>query len=179
MEVELSTMKYEITIAEQDHSVDIERISLDDVRGLSRYRIAIDDGPPVEVESCRPVPDVLSLLLNGGTWEAGLVRTDEGFDVELIGVHHEVTVVDPRRKALRLTGGSSGGAIITKMPGRIVAILVEEGQTVEKGQPVVIVEAMKMENQLKATQEGVVSQILVSVGDLVEAKTVLVELAVD
>ena len=66
--------------------------------------------------------------------------------------------------------------IITKMPGRIVAILVEEGQAVEKGQSVVIVEAMKMENPLKATLAGTVSRILVETGDLVEAKSVLVEL---
>lgn len=169
-------MKYEITIGEQTRTIDIQRIKNDDARGLSSYRIAVDDQPPLEVESCRPVPDVLSLLLNGGTWEAGLVRSDEGFDVELIGVRHEAAVVDPRRKALRLAGGSAGGTIITKMPGRIVAILVEEGQAVEKGQPVVIVEAMKMENPLKATLAGTVSRILVAPGDLVEAKTVLVEL---
>lgn len=169
-------MKYEITIGEQTRTIGIERIKRDDVSGLTNYRISIDDQPPLEVESCRPVPDVLSLLLNGGTWEAGLVRSDEGFDVELIGVRHEATVVDPRRKALRLAGGSAGGTIITKMPGRIVAILVEEGQAVEKGQPVVIVEAMKMENPLKATLAGTVSRILVETGDLVEAKSVLVEL---
>jgi biotin carboxyl carrier protein len=169
-------MKYEITITDTVRTVDIERLSLDDATGLSRYRIAVDESPPVEVESCRPVPDVLSLLLNGGTWEAGLVRTDEGFDVELIGVHHEVAVIDPRRKALRLAGGSAGGSIITKMPGRIVAILVEEGQEVAKGEPVVIVEAMKMENQLKASQAGTIGRILVKPGDLVEAKSVLVEL---
>jgi len=170
-------MKYEITIGEQIRTVEIERISLDDVRSLSRYRISIDDRAAVEVESCRPVPDVLSLLLNGETWEAGLVRTDEGFDVELVGVHHEVAVIDPRRKALRLADSSSGGTIITKMPGRIVAILVEEGETVEKGQPVIIVEAMKMENQLKATQAGTITRILVAPGDLVEARMVLVELS--
>ena len=172
-------MKYEITIGEQTRSVAIERTSTDDARGLSGYRITIDDGEPVEVESCRPVPDVLSLLLGGSTWEAGLVRTDEGFDVELIGVRHEAAVVDPRRKALRLAGGGGGASIVTKMPGRIVALLVEEGQEVEKGQPVIIVEAMKMENQLKASQSGTVSRILVKPGDLVEAKTVLVELSVE
>ena len=169
-------MKYEITIGEQTRTVGIERIDSDDVRGLTNYRITVDDQPPLEVESCRPVPDVLSLLLNGGTWEAGLVRSDEGFDIELIGVRHEAAVVDPRRKALRLAGGSAGGTIITKMPGRIVAILVEEGQAVEEGQPIVIVEAMKMENQLKASVSGTVSRILVAPGDLVESKAVLVEL---
>ena len=172
-------MKYEITIGEQTRTIGIERIATDDARGLTNYRITVDDQPPLEVESCRPVPDVLSLLLNGGTWEAGLVRSDEGFDVELIGVRHEAAVVDPRRKALRLAGGSAGGTIITKMPGRIVTILVEEGQTVDKGQPIVIVEAMKMENQLKATVTGTVSRILVAPGDLVEAKAVLVELDSD
>ncbi len=170
-------MTYEITIDGQSHQVHIERTATDEVQGLTHYTVTIGDGAPRFIESCRPVADVLSLLIDGQAWEAGLVRTDEGFDVELIGVHHAVTVVDPRRKALRLTGSSSGGAIITRMPGRIIAVLVAEGDTVEKGQPVIIVEAMKMENQLKATQAGTVKNVCVAVGDLVESKTTLVELA--
>lgn len=61
------------------------------------------------------------------------------------------------------------------MPGRIVRLLAAEGDTVEKGQPVIVVEAMKMENELKAPVAGVVQRIHVAVGDVIEARAVLVD----
>jgi acetyl/propionyl-CoA carboxylase alpha subunit len=176
VEVELAEMNYEITVGESTHQVHIKPLGDASDNGLRRYRIQIDDREPIEVERGRPVPDVLSLLINGRSLDAGLVPTDEGFQVELVGTLHDVSVVDPRRKALRMGGGAAGGAIITKMPGRIVSVLVEVGQAVSKGDPVVVVEAMKMENQLKAAADGTVIAIKVAEGDLVEAKTVLIEL---
>ena len=62
------------------------------------------------------------------------------------------------------------------MPGRVVKALVAEGDTVEAGQPVIIVEAMKMENEVTAPGPGVVRRINVSQGDTVDAGAVLVEL---
>ena len=63
------------------------------------------------------------------------------------------------------------------MPGRVVQVLVSEGDEVAPGQGVVIVEAMKMENELKAERAGVVERVLVSAGDLVEGGAELVCLA--
>jgi biotin carboxyl carrier protein len=61
------------------------------------------------------------------------------------------------------------------MPGRVVRILVAEGDEVSEGEPVIVVEAMKMENELAAPRDGVVARICVESGAQVEAKTVLVE----
>lgn len=169
-------MNYEITVGESTHQVHIEPLGDDTADGLRRYRIQVDDREAVEIERGRPVPDVLSLIIGGRSLDAGLVPTDEGFQVELVGTLHDVAVIDPRRKALRMGSGAAGGAIVTKMPGRIVSILVEVGQAVSKGEPVIVVEAMKMENQLKAAADGTVSAVKVAEGDLVEAKTVLIEL---
>jgi len=169
-------MTYEISVGEATHTVTIEPLGDQDSHGLRRYRIQVDDQEPIEVERGRPVPDVLSLLISGRSLDAGLVGTDEGYTVEIRGTPHEVSVIDPRKKALRMGGGAADGAIVTQMPGRIVAVLVEVGQAVQKGEPVVVVEAMKMENQLKASADGTVTAILVSEGDLVEAKTALIQL---
>ncbi len=73
-------------------------------------------------------------------------------------------------------GSAGGGSVKAPMPGRVVKALVAEGDTVEAGQPVIIVEAMKMENEVAAPGAGVVRRIAVSPGDTVEAGAVLVEL---
>jgi pyruvate carboxylase subunit B len=85
-------------------------------------------------------------------------------------------VVDPRRKALRTAAGAGAGVVKTQMPGRIVRLLLAEGDTVAKGEPMLVVEAMKMENEIKAPRDGVIKRFAVAAGDIVEAKAVLVEL---
>ena len=62
------------------------------------------------------------------------------------------------------------------MPGRIVRILVNVGDVVDEGDPLIVVEAMKMENELKATSAGTVSKICVAEGEQVQARTTLIEL---
>lgn len=172
-------MTYEITVGGTARTVSIEPVGEEDAQGLRRYRITVDDQPPVEVERGYPVPDTLSLLLGGRSLDIGVDPSDEGFSVEILGTLHDVAVVDPRKKALRMGGGAAGGAIVTQMPGRIVSILVSEGQEVAKGDPVIVVEAMKMENQLKAPADGTVQSIRVAEGDLVESKTTLMVLDLD
>lgn len=167
---------YEITIGDRTCKVRVARLGDSHSGPGSRYGVQLDDGPVQVVESTRPQPDVLNLIVGSRTWEAGLVDAEEGFDVELLGVRHEVVVMDPKRKALRLAAVAGAAAIKTQMPGRIVRVLVQEGDSVAKGQPVIVVEAMKMENEMKAPRDGVVKRIAVGEGSLVESGTVLVEL---
>ena len=93
-----------------------------------------------------------------------------------MGIRHDASVMDPRRKALRMAAGAGADVIKTAMPGRVVRILVAAGDSVEKGAPVIVVEAMKMENELTAPRAGIISRICVEEGAQVEGKTVLVEL---
>lgn len=149
--------------------------------GVTHYHIELlaEDGSvdrTIELDTIRPEPGVLNLMYGGRSIEAGIVPFDEGVEVDIRGLSHEVAVVDPRRKALRTGAASAGGSVKTQMPGRVVRVLVEPGATVEKGTPLVVVEAMKMENEIKSPRDGVVSRIAVSEGDLVEARAVLVEL---
>ena len=99
------------------------------------------------------------------------------FEVALRGKNHLVTVVDPRR--LRTDDDSDrhhhGTAeIIAPMPGKVVRVLVEAGQEVDKDTGLVVVEAMKMQNEMKSPRAGVVVSINVSAGDTVEAGAMLV-----
>ena len=97
------------------------------------------------------------------------------------GYRFEVEALDERRRALRdLTNAVAGPAgpapIVAPMPGLIVRINVAPGDTVEAGQGVVVMEAMKMENELRATAAGIVKRIGVAPGTAVEKGAVLVEL---
>ena len=160
-------MKYEITIGETMRVVDVEATS------DGRYRVSWD-GHSHEVDLLKPTPEAYQMLIDGESWEAGAVAVDGGYLVDVMGLSTPVGVVDPRRKALRLAAGAAGGTIATQMPGRVVRLLTKVGEAVRKGQPVLVVEAMKMENEMKSPIDGTIAEILVSEGQTVEAGTKLV-----
>ena len=98
------------------------------------------------------------------------------FDVTLHGRSHAVTIVDPKR----LRSGQNSdrhhhgvAEILAPMPGKVVRVQTEEGASVEKGAGVVVVEAMKMQNEMKSPRAGVVVSIKVKPGDTVNAGDIL------
>jgi len=106
------------------------------------------------------------------------------WDIHMGGERFQAEVVDERTRAIRAMTGEVGAAlgprpIRAPMPGLMVRVDVEEGDTVVAGQTVAIIEAMKMENDLKAESDGVVSKILARPGDPVEKGATLVELAAE
>ena len=93
----------------------------------------------------------------------------------------DATVTDERAEAVRTMLGraatpAAGGVLTAPMPGLVLRVMVGEGQQVEAGAPLVVVEAMKMENELRAAAAGVVRRIHVSAGDAVEKGAHLVEI---
>jgi biotin carboxyl carrier protein len=79
-----------------------------------------------------------------------------------------------RRQAVDDVGGQAAQALRAPMPGRIVKVLVAAGQRVAVRQPLVVIEAMKMENELRSTVAGVISEVRVAAGSAVEAEALLV-----
>jgi glutaconyl-CoA/methylmalonyl-CoA decarboxylase subunit gamma len=165
---------YEITTGETTRAVTVRLLS--ESAGIARYALTLGDDAPVEVEVTRPGAGAMTLLLDGASFDVGVVVDDDGFEVDVRGFPHALSVVDPRRKALRTAAGAGAGVVKTQMPGRIVRLLVAEGDAVTKGEPMLVVEAMKMENEIKAPRDGVIKRFAVAAGDVVEAKAVLVEL---
>jgi pyruvate carboxylase subunit B len=103
------------------------------------------------------------------------------FSLWVDGHRFEAEALDERRRVLRdLTGAAAGptgpAPIVAPMPGLIVRINVVPGDTVEAGQGVVVMEAMKMENELRAQAAGKVKNVLVTPGTVVEKGTLLIEL---
>ena len=159
-------MTYEVTVGERVMVVSVERAN-------GGYDLTVD-GEPHHVQAERIGP-ALHLVFEGRSFDAGLVRRDEGWDVDLRGNPHSVTVVDPRRKALRMATGTGAGLLKSSMPGRVIKVLVAEGDEVTKGQPVLVLEAMKMENELKAPCDGTVRALHVADGESVESGAKLLE----
>jgi biotin carboxyl carrier protein len=165
---------YLVRLGDTERTITVRRISKTEAGGI-RYGICLDDNPEVEVDAVRPVSDVLSLIHQGRSWEAGLVEIEDGFEVDVVGLRHEFEVMDPRRKALRMAEGTGDKLLKSQMPGRVIRILVTEGAVVTEGQPVMVVEAMKMENELKSPVDGTVQRICVAEGDQVLARASLIE----
>ena len=98
------------------------------------------------------------------------------FDVSIHGRNYAVTIVDPKRlrSGLNSDRHHHGAAeILAPMPGKVVRVQLEVGTTVEKGAGVVVVEAMKMQNEMKSPRDGVLVSINVKPGDTVNAGDVL------
>ncbi len=124
-------------------------------------------------------PGLYSLLAGNTSLEARLLERPGGkWLVEIGGRGFEVTVRDPREAAATRNGRGVDGQqqVASPMPGKVVRVLVEEGAQVEAGQGLVVVEAMKMQNEMKASKAGKVIAVLARAGASVTAGEVLVTL---
>ncbi len=121
-----------------------------------------------------------SLLVNGESYEAYVYPDEDLLQVLLLGQFFSVRVMDEREKRLRTSGlaAAISGEFTLKapMPGLIIAVPVEEGQQVEKGQILVILESMKMQNELRAPRPGKISRLRVKPGESVEQKQALLNI---
>jgi biotin carboxyl carrier protein len=121
---------------------------------------------------------VYSLLVDGASFEAFVYPGEEKLEVLLMGRQVPVMVEDERDRRLRAAAGGSvseAGEYHLKapMPGMVVSILVKEGQAIEKGQVVLILESMKMQNELKSPRAGTVGRLRVIAGESVEQRQTL------
>jgi 3-methylcrotonyl-CoA carboxylase alpha subunit len=107
----------------------------------------------------------LVLKLDGATVRGTVVREADMFHVFSGGVHHALRYSDPLAHAGEAE--AEGGRLTAPMPGKIVALLVAPGDSVEKGAPLLIMEAMKMEHTIAAPADGTVQELLYAVGDQV------------
>ena len=122
---------------------------------------------------------VRSLRLDDGT-QFSLVHHAEGsnHEISLGGAIVHVELIDPlaARRKRREDEMGGGGAVKALMPGRVVRLLVAKGDQVTKGQGLLILEAMKMENEIQAQTAGVVDEIFVNAGQTVESGAELVHI---
>jgi len=154
----------------------------------NEYEVEIDggaillDGQPINVDLVRSgATELYSVLLDGHSYEM-LVNADRfNYQISVRGVQLQVQVEDERMRRLnrarRLPTLPDGElAIPAPIPGLVVRVLVKQGDMIEEGQPVVLLEAMKMENELRAVRGGIVKSVLVTAGQRVEQNAPLIVL---
>ena len=165
-------MKYHVTLRNRTYIIDVDggSVTVDGER-FETHWAAIPGTPLIHLLLGRQSWTVACQQLDNRRWALG--ATGERFEIE---------VQDDRAKQIEaLTGaghrGAVGGVVKAPMPGLVVRVEVSRGQTVAAGQGLVVVEAMKMENELRAQTRGIVEQIHVKAGDRVEKGAPLVTLA--
>jgi biotin carboxyl carrier protein len=130
------------------------------------------DGLPVEIDARMVQPGILSLIVQGSSYRCVLDEGPVETAVQLSGNRYLLSIDDPRSlTASRRRASGAGGLQIIKapMPGRIVRLLVEAGDAVVAHQAVLVIEAMKMQNELKATRPGIVVEVRTEAGATVTA----------
>ncbi|RAL22152.1 hypothetical protein DL240_09865 [Lujinxingia litoralis] len=144
------------------------------------YRVTRPDGETIEVSAFAADAAGLSLLSQGRIIEADVLRRETTYEVQIDGETHAIEVLNERQKRMKAAGVGARGAdspeLKSPMAGKVVALPVAVGQEVALGDTVIIVEAMKMENDLKAHRPGVVAEVAVVPGQAVEIGDVLVRI---
>ncbi len=161
-------MNYITTLGDKEFNIEV----------LDKRHISVN-GKVMEVdfESISGQP-VYSLLIDGKSFEAFVNPDEDQWQVLLLGRQYQVRVEDAREKRLRAAagGGAEGGGdfqLKAPMPGLVVAVPVEESQAVEKGQVLLVLESMKMQNELRSPRAGKVQRIKVKPGETVEQRQIL------
>jgi biotin carboxyl carrier protein len=121
-------------------------------------------------------PGVYSILRDGHSYQARVAKRRDTYLVEVDGLSASVAIRDPRELTSRGTKGAGSGrqSIAAPMPGKVVRVLVANGDHVEAGQGLVVVEAMKMQNEMKAPRAGIIVEVKAAPGATVTAGDILI-----
>lgn len=164
-------MAFIARLGDRTYTVEIEEID------KSLYR-AVVDGNEFLVDGRKTERSSYSLIVENRSFEVDVDIWEDEYRVLVDGRSYHIHLVDERR--VRLSSSQSGvqlqgrQEVSVPMPGKVIAVLVGEGEEVEKAQGLAIVEAMKMENEVRSPIAGAVKEVKVKAGDSVEAGAVLV-----
>jgi len=166
-------MKYEIFINDKSITIDVEEM------GRFKYRVRF--GGQEKIVDCHRTEEfIYSVIIDGRSYEVDVRSRDDKLLIEIDGETYTVTAMDEKKKALMGISQSrkpAGRAVIcAPMPGRVVKLLKQKGEQIRRDEGILIIEAMKMENELRAESEGVIKELFVNPGDTVEAGQKLVEI---
>ena len=161
-------MRYITTIGEKEYTIDI-----------NDNKTIVVDGEIFELDSQGLANTAMnSIILNGHSFDVDISEHDDLYQVMLKGLMYDVKVEDQRTRRLagmKRSMTEAVGEVLIKapMPGVIVELPVEVGQSVSKGDVVIILESMKMQNEFKSPKDGAIKSIRVKVGDKIDQNTVM------
>ena len=140
-----------------------------------RYTIVVD-GRALSVDARQTVEGIWSILLDGASYVVDVTEQDGAYAVDVDGERYTIRVEEESRYIIRTrgaTGVERGQVLKAPMPGRVTLVEVTVGQTVAPGDGLIVLEAMKMENEFKAQVTGTVREIRAQVGQAVKPGDVL------
>jgi biotin carboxyl carrier protein len=158
-------MRFQVAIGGKSHELELTQ-----AQGAWDCRL---DGRPIEIDVRAISPGVLSILRDGRSY---VVRQGPNQTITVGEQAYEVSIADPRswRSRQMILAGTAGPQKVTaSMPGKVVRILTAAGAYVKAGHGIVVIEAMKMQNELRSPRDGMISAILVPEGKLVNAGEVV------
>jgi biotin carboxyl carrier protein len=166
-------MRFEVQLASpagtRTHTVELERMG-------DQWRIILD-GEPVDVDIVEIAPNTLSILIRGESHEIRVARSSDGLLKVQTGLREfSAEVIDQRSWRGRRLGHvevEGRQQITAPMAGKVVRLLVKSGEKVEVGQGLLVVEAMKMQNEIRSTKSGTVERLLAQEGQPVNAGEIL------
>jgi biotin carboxyl carrier protein len=137
-----------------------------------RWQVTID-GTVHLVDARRTGPASFSLVIDQAVHELSVLAKGDAYAVELGGRIHRLRLLDERAMRAGAQVGPGDREVRAAMPGKVVTVLVAIGATVEQGQGLLVIEAMKMENEVPATRAGTVKELRVQPGQTVESGELL------
>ena len=162
-------MTYEVIIDGKTHRVEL-------ARSLEARLQCFVDGRTLDVDAVEAGRDVLSIVIDGRAWEVKRERVGGDMHLMIAGERYAAEVRDPRSfRGRKAAGAGLEGPkkLVSPMPGKVVRVLVSAGTEVEAGQGVIVVEAMKMQNEIKSPKKGIVKKLVAAAGTAVNAGDVL------
>ncbi len=146
----------------------------------SKYKVRVDN-KVYDIDAELVQKDVYSILYNGQSVNMSMIE-GEAYNQYIVNTRHddfEVEVIDARARYMKASGsdfGDNENVISSPMPGKIVKLMYNEGDTVTKGDTVIVVSAMKMESEYKSACDGTIKRIHVKAGDTIDGNEPLVEI---
>ncbi len=165
----MTTRNYTIVHNGEEHQVAIQAME-------NGYELTFNGKTHRFVPLLKEAP-LYSFLIDGAkVLEADIVFNKEHCELNIRNLPYQFEVLDPRRRAAGPPTDSSeaGGLVTAPMPGKVVEVKVKVGDTVKKGAPMIVIEAMKMQNELGAPIDGIVREVGVKPGGTVEVGATLV-----
>jgi biotin carboxyl carrier protein len=161
-------MRYNIRLSGRTYRLDLQRKE-------EHWQCRLD-GRDISIQAVLISVDTLSILFGGKSFEVKQEPTGDGIVVFIQGTRYEVSIEDPRswRGRTRAAREEAGPQkLIASMPGKVVRVLAQEGDTIFSGQSIAVVEAMKMQNEIRSPGAGVLKKLLAHEGMKVDAGEVL------
>ena len=165
-------MKYFVNVNGHDHEVDL-------TERLGELLVEVD-GESIDLvyEEVDSLGQVLAIA-GGASFGVSIEGDSTKAGITIAGHFYDVEIEDERERAAHAAAraaGAGGGLVKSVMPGIVISLLAVEGDAVEEGQPLLVLEAMKMQNEIEAPTAGVVKRIFVNEGEAVSAGAKLVEI---